>query len=262
MRKFMKVLGFLSVLATFSDVSGMAAFRLTPGRDESMNEVVSDDVISEDFLPFSPKKPRRSRQPRVKVKEKKAENSAKDSPQPSLSSNTTLFTDIVANREFFVQFDFGGHERDTLCAVNGEMGKDTVGLLLMEPAGILNSLLIDRNTLAVIHKKASIPNKELRSELAESGVLIPDARLIASQVAEVRKNSPATPEKRPEKREKKTPVRPPKIWKNEALWTKVRERVSKEPKLSPAESREILERFRKELQESGNIPKQKEVTEK
>jgi hypothetical protein len=256
MRKFMKVLGFLSVLATISDVSGMAAFHLMTNRDVSINEVISNDVISEDLQLSSLRKPRRRRQTRGIGEEGKG--SAKNSPQPPLSSNSTLFADIVTNRELFVQFNFGGYERDTLCAVNQEMGKDTVGLLLLEPSGILNSLLIDRNTLAVIHKKTSIPSKELRSELVGRGVLVPDARLIASQVAEIRKNSPATPEKL----EKKTPARPKKIWKNEALWTKVREGVSKKPKLSPAESREILERFRKELQESGNRPKQEEVTEK
>ena len=210
MRKFMKVLGFLSVLATVSDASGfLAAFRSTPlYEDVILNDVISNDVVSEDYHPAI-KKPRRSR--RAKAVEEEKNNSAKETPQPSSPSNSTLFTDIVANREILTQFNFGGYERDTLCAVNREKGNDTVGLLLLEPSGILNTLLIDRNTMNIIHKKTSIPRKELRSELASHGVLVPDARLIASQVAEVRRSNPAVIEKTEEKHS------PRKARKNDAL---------------------------------------------
>jgi hypothetical protein len=262
MRKFMKVLGFLSVLATVSDISGLAKFSsLFSNEDMTLNDmadVASDDVVSEDYRP-SVKKTRRPKRPE-KVEEKPR---AKDSPQPSLSSNSTLFTDIVANRELFIRFDFDRHAGNTLCAVNREVGTDAIGLLLLEPSGILESLIIDRNTLAVIHKKASIPRKELRDELANNGVLVSDARLIASQVAEVRKSDPGAIEKiDTEKTGEKSSPR--KIRTNEALWTKVREEVknSKTPELSPAESREILERFRKEIQKFNSNPKQEAVTEK
>ena len=59
MRKVMKALGFLSVLATVSDVSGMAEY-LKPNSDITQYEIVSDDVTSEDFEISSPRKPRRS----------------------------------------------------------------------------------------------------------------------------------------------------------------------------------------------------------
>ena len=53
MRKVMKALGFLSVLATVSDVSGMAEY-LKPNRDVTENEIVWEDVISEDSGISSP----------------------------------------------------------------------------------------------------------------------------------------------------------------------------------------------------------------
>jgi hypothetical protein len=254
MRKLMKALGFLSVLATVSDVSGMVEYYLKPNTDVTISEVVSDDVVSEDYGIFSPRRPRRPR--RTNTGEEKGRSD--DLPQPSSSPNSTLFTDIVENRELFIHFDFGNYERDTLCAVNREVGKDSVGLLLLESSGILKSLLIDRNTLEVIHKKASIPPKEIRNELAGNGVLVPDARLIASQVAEVRER---VPENTHTAAERKPPKKPRK---NEALWAKVREEVksSKNPKLSPEQSREALERFRREIQKSKSESKQKEVTEK
>ena len=58
MRKVMKALGFLSVLATVSAVSGMAEY-LKPNRDVTENEIVWEDVISEDSGISSLKKPRR-----------------------------------------------------------------------------------------------------------------------------------------------------------------------------------------------------------
>ena len=165
-----------------------------------------------------------------------------------------MFTDIVENRELIIRFNFGNYERDTLCAVNRDAEKDSVGLLLLESSGILKSLLIDSNTLEVLHKKASIPPKALRNELASQGVLVPDARLIASQVAEVRESKPAANGKIvPKKTERKHSPR--KARKNDALWTKVQEEVknSKNPKLSPEQSREVLERFRKEIQKSNEV---------
>ena len=242
MRKVMKALGFLSVLATVSDVSGMAEY-LKPNSDITQYEIVSDDVISDDSGISSPRKPRRSR--RSGTGEEKIR--ADDLPQLSLSSNSTLFTDIVENRELIIRLDFGNYERDTLCAVNREVGNDSVGLLLLESSGIMKSLLIDRNTLKVLHKQASIPPKELRNKLASQGVLVPDARLIASRVAEVRKSNHAAVEKSKKK------TSPRKARKNDALWTKVQEEVknSKNPKLSPEQSREVLERFRKEIQKSN-----------
>ena len=249
MRKVMKALGFLSVLATVSDVSGMAEY-LKPNRDVTENEIVWEDVISEDSGISSLKKPRRSR--RSGSGEETIH--AKDLPQTSVSSNSTLFTDIVENRELIIRFDFGSYERDTLCAVNRDVEKESVGLLLLESSGILKSLLIDPNTLEVLHKKASIPPKELRNELASQGVLVPDARLIASQVAEVRESNPAANGKVVTKKTEKKHS-PRKARKNDALWTKVQEEVknSKNPKLSPEQSREVLERFRKEIQKSNEV---------
>jgi hypothetical protein len=118
MRKFMKVLGFLSVLATVSDVSGMADFlSMFSNEDIALNEVVSDDIVSvdvvlEDDRP-AVKKARRPRRSRT-VEEKPRTGTA---PQPSLSPNSTLFMDIVANRELFNRFDFGRYENNTLADV-------------------------------------------------------------------------------------------------------------------------------------------------
>jgi hypothetical protein len=146
-------------------------------------------------------------------------------------------------------------------------------LLLLEPSGILKSLLIDSGTLAVIHKEVTIPRKELRAELASHGVLVPDARLIASQVAEVREANPAAKEghsstagklDEPSSRKTSKASKSSKASKNNALWAKVQEEVknSETPKLSPEQSREIVERFRKEIQKSSTEPKQEAVTEK
>jgi hypothetical protein len=248
MRKFMKILGFLSVLATVSDASGfLAAFRSTPlNEDVILNDVISGDVVSEDSH-LAVKKPRRPR--RAKAVEEEKSNSAKEIPQPSSSSNATLFADIVANREIFTQFNFGVYERNTLCAVNQEMGEDTVGLLLLEPSGILNTLLIDRNTMHIIHKKASIPHKELRGELASHGVLVPDARLIASQVAGVKESSSKTTKTTERTRAEKKPSSND-TRRNDDL-RKMRERISEKGRLSSEESHEIIERYRKQIQESN-----------
>jgi hypothetical protein len=159
----MKTLFFSSVLATFSDffiTSGTATLHSTP-----LNEGVGiSGVISADSRPG-------------------------ETPRSSLSSNSTLFRDIVMDRELFIRFDFGGSERDILCGVNREVGrKGSVGLLLLEPSGILKSLVIDRTTLTVIHKKVSIPRKELRTELTWHGVPVSDVRLIARRIVRSEKS--------------------------------------------------------------------------
>jgi hypothetical protein len=133
--------------------------------------------------------------------------------------------------------------------VNRETGEDTVGLLLLEPSGILNTLLIDRNTMSIIHKNASIPHKELRGELASHGVLVPDARLIASQVAGVKESSSKTTKTtETTKAEKKPSSKDTR--RNDDL-RKMRERISEKGGLSPEESHEIIERYRKQIQESN-----------
>jgi hypothetical protein len=98
---------------------------------------------------------------------------------PCSAADSRLFKDITAERELFVRFRFGENERDILCAVNRDMGKDSVGLLLLEPSGFLKSLVIDRGTLTIVHKKLSIPRKDLRGEFTRRGVPVSLARRIA-----------------------------------------------------------------------------------
>ena len=147
---FLKVLGLLGVFATVSNVAGITA----PNSRPSRNEVALTSAVSADY------------------------------PAQQKSSGSRLFRDIVAERELFIRFNFGERERYTLCGINREFvgGGNSVGLLLLEPSGILKTLIIDRDTLAVTHQKASLLRKELREELALNGVLVSDARLIAHQV--------------------------------------------------------------------------------
>jgi hypothetical protein len=99
-----------------------------------------------------------------------------------LRGSSALLEDIAAEREFFIRFSFGENGRDILCAVNRDMGKDSVGLLLLEPSGLLKSLVIDRDSLRILHKKLSIPGKSLRREFARRGVSVSGARIIARQI--------------------------------------------------------------------------------
>jgi hypothetical protein len=113
------------------------------------------------------------------------------------------------------------------------MGKGRIGLLLLEPSGILKSIVIDRNSLKALHTKVSIPRKELREELSRHGITVSDVLLIARQVAGIleSKDAAGTPESR----------------KGTKALTKIREEISEKPELSAMQKDEILERFRKDL---------------
>jgi hypothetical protein len=217
MSKLAKALGLVSALAALSDVSGMTAFY---SDRKKTDETPSMTVISEDHK-ASARNPRRSQT--GKTAESKPR---RDEPRP-ITANSTLFADIVAERELFTRFDFGRYERHTLCGLNRKLGENRIGLLLLEPSGILKSPVIDRGTLKVLHEKVSIPRKELREELARNGVLVSDARLIAWQVAGIRENNTPGAEKE--------------------ITRKTLEEASGTPKLSPEQREEILERFRREL---------------
>jgi hypothetical protein len=95
-----------------------------------------------------------------------------------------LVRDIVAEHEFFNRYDFGENKQGILCGVNRGIwrGKNAVGLLLLEPSGFLKTILIDRDTLTVVHQKTSLLRKELRQELALNGIKVSDAKLLARQV--------------------------------------------------------------------------------
>lgn len=105
---------------------------------------------------------------------------------PCVAADSALLEDIAAERELFVRFEFGENDRDILCAINRKVGKDSVGLLLLEPSGLLKSLVIDRNTLAILHKIIFIPHKEMRGELALHGVSVSAAQAIARQTEKSR----------------------------------------------------------------------------
>jgi hypothetical protein len=176
-----------------------------------------------------------------------------------------LVEKIVAHRDFFTRVDVG-YDEYLLCDVNDALGENRLGLLLMEPAGFLKSVVFDRGTLQKIHEEVSIPPKKLRSDLSRGSVSISDARLIAGNIAGLREKGknlrrkatpPATP--RREAMPQSLPASPTgsqKSFEPEKVLNRMREEVAQNSELSSLESSEILERFRSDVQNSSKSRKE------
>jgi hypothetical protein len=52
-----------------------------------------------------------------------------------------LIEKIIEHRDFFIRLD--GYDGDLLCDVNGELGEGNIGLLLLDPSGLLKSLVFE-----------------------------------------------------------------------------------------------------------------------
>jgi hypothetical protein len=74
---------------------------------------------------------------------------------PETLSQTPLVEKIVTHRDFFTRLN--GYDEDFLCDVSDELGEGKIGLLLLEPAGFLKSVVFDRGSLKKIHGDMNIP---------------------------------------------------------------------------------------------------------
>jgi hypothetical protein len=192
---------------------------------------------------------------------------SRDGPR-SISQNavpqSSLIEDILSYRDFFIRFE--GYEGNFLCDINGELGANRVGLLLLEPSGFLKSLVFKYDGLALtkIHENVTVPPKALRAELTRGGILVSDARLLARNIAGLRmeKNDRRSPRNRRKGGNGTTPRReampqelpagygpekPPRKDTDKML-TRLRGEVAQNPELTAMESTEILKRFRAELE--------------
>jgi hypothetical protein len=162
------------------------------------------------------------------------------------------------------------YEESLLCDVS-DLGANRIGLLLLEPSGFLKSLVFDRNSGVKIHEDASVPSKNVRNELARSGISISDARLVAKNIAgfsaeRVSKTNNGTRKRVTNNKEvpnEVTPQTPPaappntspaKPGSTEDALIRIREEVARNSAISAMDTDEIVRRFRSELQE-GKTPK-------
>jgi hypothetical protein len=180
---------------------------------------------------------------------------------PAVLSQKTLVEKIVMDREFFTRF--GGYDGDFLCDVNGELGEKTIGLLLLEPVGFLKSVVFDRDTLKKIREDVSILPKKVRAELANSAVLVSDAKLIAKNIAGLREHTGTNP--RQKRSSGETPRREAmpqslpdgfasggsrKNIDSEKVLERLRRDIENNPNVTAMTSDEILEHFRSDIQNS------------
>jgi hypothetical protein len=171
----------------------------------------------------------------------------------------TLIEDIVSNRDFFVRMESDRvYGEDLLCDVNGELGRDRIGMLLMDPMGIVKSVVFDRMTLAKLWENVSIPAKTLRIELARGGIRLSDAGAVARNIAGLRVEETSRRPNRKTKDQSRREALPQslpvaeresteRMESGEAL-TRMRDAVRRNPELSSMESGEILRRFRDEIE--------------
>ena len=180
---------------------------------------------------------------------------------PAVLSQKTLVEKIVMNRDFFTRFS--GYDGDLLCDVNDELGEGSIGLLLLEPVGFLKSLVFDWNTLKKIHESRSIPPKKVRVELANSAVLLSDAKLIAKNIAGLREQTGTGKSPRHKRATGATPRREAmpqslpdglpapentrKTTDTGKILNRIRKDIENNPNVAEMSSEEILERFRKEV---------------
>jgi hypothetical protein len=175
---------------------------------------------------------------------------------PQAPSQTPLVERIVEHRDFFMRFT--GYDENFLCDVTDALGDGNIGLLLLEPAGFLKSIVFDRGTLKKLHEDMSIPPKKVRTELAGSSILVSDARLIAKNIAGL--NTSKNPRRRGAAQGKSrrevmpqslpegfTPENAGRTANTGEILDRLRKDVENNPNVDTMTSDEILERFRKEV---------------
>jgi hypothetical protein len=186
-------------------------------------------------------------------------SAASGTAETGLPKAGLLLEKIVEQREFFIRFDAFDNVKDALlCDVNGDLGENSVGFLLLEPSGFLKSLVFDRHTGAKIHEDASIPAKKTRDELARGGILLTDARLVARNIAGLRTEAKVKKRVRrsTERREAmpqslptgfgSAPADTKRSFNVEKVLNRMREEVARNSEVSAMKSDEILEHFRSE----------------
>jgi hypothetical protein len=178
---------------------------------------------------------------------------------PVTFSQDSLVEKIVAHRNFFTRFI--GYDGDLLCDVNSALGEDKIGLLLLEPVGLLKSLVFDRSALTKLHEDMSILPKKLRDDLSHGAMSISDARLIAKNIAGLRtenmRKSPRLQSTRHETQRREVmpqslpdgfaPTNDRKADGAREIWEHLRRDVENNPELAAMTSDEILELLRSDV---------------
>jgi hypothetical protein len=156
-----------------------------------------------------------------------------------------LVEKIVEHRDFFTRLN--GYDEDLLCDINDELGEEKIGLLLLDPAEILKSLVFDQNTVKKIHEEASIPPKKQRADLAGSAVLISDARLIARNIAGLRtENKKKIPRR-------KTPPHGHETPRREAMPQSLPEGFAPARTRKATDRKEILDQWRRDVENNTEL---------
>jgi hypothetical protein len=183
-----------------------------------------------------------------------------------------LLEKIVEHRDFFIHPNGLGPDglspEAFLCDINDAIGENRLGLLLLEPSGILRSPVFDRDTHEKIYEETSVPPKKLRTELARNGIRLSDARLIAGSIAGLREDIKIRrkPEKgfrnsrgvrhslkwrevMPQSLPEGFSLRPKKrdLPETKQALNRMREDVARNDSISAMTSDEILERFRSDV---------------
>ena len=171
---------------------------------------------------------------------------------PAMAETGVLLEKIVENRDFFTNSGgLGNYEESLLCDIS-DLGGDRIGLLLLEPSGILKSLVFNRSTGAKIHEDATISSRHLRNEFARSGISMADARLVAKNIAGFSRGREASaallpqPAVTPDVNRQK-PAMPTS---SEDILTLFRDEVSRNPEVLAMDTDYIISRFRAEIQEA------------
>jgi hypothetical protein len=176
---------------------------------------------------------------------------------PETLSQKTLVEKIVIHRDFFMQLR--GYDEHLLCDVSDELGDGTVGVLLLDSAEFLKSIVFDRNTHKKIHEDTSIPPKKIRAELTDSAISVSDARLIAGSIAGLREDTEKTRRKKTLHETPRREIYPQSLpegfgpagtgqkgGRGDVL-EHLRRDVENNPNVSAMTSDEILERFRSDV---------------
>jgi hypothetical protein len=197
-----------------------------------------------------------------------------------IASSSTLFRSIVQERDIFIRFGSHFNGDDILCEIV-RLGEDRVGLLLLEPSGVLKTVIVSRvsqshdGVLQMAH--ATTLNKAMRQEYARNGMHMANVRFVAEQIAGLYPlqeagggSLPPTTPKTPRPRRKEPPpqeavVEAPshtaeaeatkvnKVNKDADVWEIARERVAQNKEIASMRTEDILARFKKDVEKSQGL---------
>jgi hypothetical protein len=157
-----------------------------------------------------------------------------------------LIEKIVEHRDFFARLN--GYDEYLLYDVNAELGEGKIGLLLLEPVGLLKSLVFHQETLKKLHEDTSIPPKKLRMDLSNGSIAISDARLIAKNIAGLRTEK---------KEKKKTNPRPKSARRaeprREVMPQSLPEGFAPVRNRKASDTREVMERLRRDVENNAEL---------